>query len=256
MKLPTPTNSQGDVKVANQNRDSKSLDLDFVKILAPPTSITSQANPGDTSIDVTSTAGFADKVVVGLTSSLGYFYFGEQVGAVAGNTINLDTPIDRTFAVDTTTNAFAATRNLAVDGSTTTQIFQVGPFSTPGLQIEITRIHGYIQDATAMDDALFGGIAALTYGIVLRKNNAEFDNVWNIKTNGRFAQITGGDFNYTEKAPAGSYGARARNTYTGEDKHGTAIRLSPGDTLEILVQDDLTGLEFLHFMAQGHYVIQ
>jgi hypothetical protein len=229
------------------------LDLDFIRLLAPPTTLLSDVNPGDTTIDVTSTTGFVAGSVVGLVLVTGQFYFGEQVGAIAGNTVTLDTPIDRQFP-SATTNVLPASRDMAVDGSSTTQIFQIGGFGTPDLKVDITRVHGYIQAATAMDDAKFGDLTALTNGIVLRKNDTIIDNFWNAKTNGRIGLICGGDFNYTDRAPGGSEGARFRNTFAGPEKHGVVVRLSAGETLEVLIQDNLTGLEEFHMMAQGHFV--
>ena len=78
--------------------------------------------------------------------------------------------------------------------------------------------------------------------------------IWNAKTNGELALICASDFYYTDKAPAGQNGARFRNTFSGQDKHGVTIRLAPGETLELVVQDDLTLLSVFNMMAQGHFV--
>jgi hypothetical protein len=104
-----------------------------------------------------------------------------------------------------------------------------------------------------MDDSLFGGITALTNGVVLRQNNGVMTNIWNVKSNGEFGLLCFDTFE-TSKAPAGSFGFRFRNTYAGQAKHGVTLRLEPGDTLEVLIQDDLTDLEDFAMMAQGHVV--
>jgi len=105
-----------------------------------------------------------------------------------------------------------------------------------------------------MDDSKFGDIAGgLTNGVLLRQNNGEINNIWNVKTNGEFGLLAY-DTAYTDKAPAGSEGFRFRNTYAGQSKHGVTLRLQPGETLEILIQDDLSGLEVFNVMAQGHIV--
>lgn len=141
---------------------------------------------------------------------------------------------------------------MAVNGAVTTQVFQIGP--TGGvIEVDVTRLMGYLQSGTAMDDSLFGSLGALTYGIVLRHKNGTTQNIWNAKTNGEMALLCY-DFTYTTKAPAGQFGARFRNSYGGQDKHGVTIRLDPGDTLELLVQDDLTGLGVFNMIAQGHIV--
>lgn len=113
-----------------------------------------------------------------------------------------------------------------------------------------------MEDSTAMDDAKFAGQTALTNGVVLRiKHNGTgtYENVWNVHSNGEFGLLTF-DSAYTSKAPAGYNGFRWRNTYAGQSKHGVTLRLELGEILEVLIQDDLTGLNKFHIMAQGHLV--
>ena len=119
----------------------------------------------------------------------------------------------------------------------------------PSIVVDITRIMGTIIDGVAMDDGKFGGIDALTNGIVLRLNNGVISNHWNAKTNGDLGLICF-DSAYTEKAPAGENGFRFRNTYAGPSKHGVTLRLGVGEILEILVQDNLTALTDFQMMAQ------
>jgi len=104
-----------------------------------------------------------------------------------------------------------------------------------------------------MDDGKFGGGSALTNGIVLRANNGDMTNIWNVKSNGEIALLAF-DAQYADKAPAGLNGFRFRNTYGGQSKHGVVIRLGFSEKLELLVQDDLTGLDGFTMMAQGHVV--
>ena len=91
----------------------------------------------------------------------------------------------------------------------------------------------------------------MTNGIVLRVSNGVKTNIWNAKTNADLA-LLGFDFIYPDKIPAGTYSARFRITYNGQDKHGVTLRLEPGDTLELIVQDDLTDLDLFYMMGQGH----
>ena len=250
-----PRESNGGVPVNVQDQHSKMLDLDFIRSLGA-TTLAANAEPNDRTITLTDATGFSAGDVIGVFSAgTGLFYFGEQIGASAGNVITLDTLMDRQHLAGS--NVIRATRNLAsIAGSAGSPIiYQIGPIGAI-LEIDITRITGYIQDATAMDDAMFGGLGApLTYGISLRHNNGVIDNIWNAKTNGRLALVSASDLNYTEKAPSGSNGLRFRNTYAGQEKHGVTVRLMPSDTLELLVQDAaITGLEIFNLMAQGHVV--
>jgi len=243
--------SNGALAVNIQDQHSLALDLFFIQ-QQEITTLSLNATENNNEITLTDITGFTDGTYVGIFSATGIFYFGEQIGAAAGNTITLDTPLDKNF----TSGSFviAATRNLNVNGAITPQVFQVGPVGgQTGVEIDITRIMGYLQDNAAMDDGSFGGIGALTNGIVLRQNNGVMNNYWNAKTNGELALFSF-DFTYTTKAPAGSYGARFRNSYAGQEKHGVTIRLEPGDTLELIIQDDLTDLQDFKLMLQGHIV--
>jgi hypothetical protein len=247
-----PGESNGAIPVNVQDQHTRALDLKFLKTTAAITTLSSAASKGDRTIDVTVTTGFIAGVTVGLSTPEGLFYFGEQVGAISGNTVTLDTPLDKDYPAGA--NAFPASHNMNVDGSTTPQVFQVGPVGlATGISVDITRIMGYIQDDVAMDDAKFGGISKLTNGVVLRVNNAEMQNIWNVKTNGEIGLLCY-DSAESQRAPAGSYGIRWRNTYASQGKHGVTLRLDPGYKLEVLIQDDLTGLEDFQMMAQGHYV--
>lgn len=246
-----PLESNGAIPVNIQDQHSLAIDLNFIQSQGA-TTLSLDISAEDNTITLTDATGFVDGNVIAIFSSAGIFYFGQQVGVAAGNVITLDTPVDQDFSSGD--NVIRASRNMNVDGSGTTQIFQVGPVgSGTGIEIDITRILGYIQDNVAMSDDKFGGIAALTNGIVFRHNNTTINNLWNAKTNGELALLCF-DFTYTDKSPANSYGARFRNSYAGQEKHGVTIRLAQGDILEILIQDDLTGLEVFNAMAQGHIV--
>ena len=244
--------NNGGIDVNLQDQVTPALDLRFIQP-QNQTTISAQADPEDLTLTLTSTTGFIDGSVVGLFGPLGEFYFGTQIGAPAASVITLDTPIDKTFASGS--NVISTSCQMAVNGSVTTQVFQIGPIGVAQeTQVDITRVLGYIQTDSAIDDALFGNLAPLTNGVVLRHNNTVIDNIWNVKTNGDLGLLCF-DAMTTDRAPAGSFGFRFRNTYAGQNKHGVAIRLSPGETLEILIQDNLAALESFVMMAQGHIVL-
>jgi len=245
-----PLESNGAVPVNVQDQHSRALDLDFVDITAT-TTLSADPAVGDLTITVTSTTGYVDGAYIGIFSAGGLFSFFHQVGAVAGNVVTLDRPLDADFESGDTT--FSGAVGMNINGAVTTQVFVIGPVMTA--EVDITRVLGYIQGATSMDDGDFGDIAALTNGVVLRKHDGSggYQNQWNLKSNGEIGLLCF-DSAYTDKAPAGSYGFRFRNTYAGQAKHGVTLRLLPGESLEILIQDDLTGLEDFRLMAQGHLV--
>ena len=106
-------------------------------------------------------------------------------------------------------------------------------------------------DQTAMDDAKFGGITALSNGLIFRIVNSFQKSIFNFKTNGDFRQW-GYDLDYASKAPAGFYGVSSRITFGGKEKHGVVLSISGDDELQIIVQDDLTALDTLRISAQGN----
>jgi hypothetical protein len=240
-----------EVNSYNQNAATRPLTLYFVKGNVAPTTTTADTAIGDLTVTLTDATGFVDGTYVGLFSGGGNFYFGTQIGAPAGNVITLDTPIDAVFLAGA--NALSSSKDVNVNGDITPQTFQIG---TPGsgIEIDITRITGFIQGAGTMDDAKFGDRVALPKGLVLRRVDGTTINLWNVHSNGELALVCASDLDYTTRSPGGSSGLRFRNTYNGQDKHDTVIRLCPGDTLELIVQDDLSTLEIFNVMAQGREI--
>ena len=242
--------SLNDIRVLDQT--SQSIDFFFGR-LDTLTTLAAQADPEDKTLTLTSATGFVDGTRLGIFSAddPDVIYLGDQIGAPAGNVVAVDSPIDQTLPV--TSAVAGVTTNMAVDGSSTTQVFQIGPVGAGSTSVvDITRIMGHLLDSTAMDDGKFGGISALTNGVVLRKNDGVMKNLWNVKTNADLELICF-DFNYSDKAPGGQFGANFRNTFGGQGAHGVVLELLPGEYLEVLIQDDLTGLDEFRMMAQGHF---
>lgn len=167
------------------------------------------------------------------------------------NTLTIDTPLD--FSFTTEASVSNRTPQLNVDGSVTPVIATLGPI--PCNSWDITRVIMSMTHAASGDDGKFGGITALTNGIVLRKSNGDHHTIFNAKTNGELRERMY-DVTYNDKAPAGTYGTSTRRSFAGPDKNGVTIRLDgdKGDKLEILIQDDLTTLTSFRVVAQGHLV--
>lgn len=245
---------RGNVEVAIQDQFSPAIDAFFgmpvgVTTLAVETAI------DDLTISVAdaSSASVGDRVLlieVDPDPAPGQFYLGTILG-IAVNDITLDTPINFAYEIGT----ICAFRNseIAVDGSITTQIFDF-PVSAGVTSLDITRFMFTMECDGAPDDSKFGNLPALTNGIVMRKQGiTDIQNFWNIKTNGDFAALSY-DVTYSDKAGAGNHGVRCRMSYGGQDKHGVTIRLAPTESLELLVQDDLSGLVRFIIAVQGHVV--
>lgn len=252
INITNPLDVNGNIEVAVQDQHTLALDLNFIQAQGAPTTLSAQADIEDTTLTLTDATGFVDGNIIALLSGTGFFYFGTQIGAAVGSVVTIDTPIDNTFISGTT--VLRASKDMNVVGSLASpEIFQIGPVGVD-IEVDITRVNGYIQSGTAMDDSLFGGLAALTNGVVFRKTNGTNQNFWNVKTNSDLAMLAGVDANYTDRAPAGSFGFRYRISYGGQDKHGVTIRLEANEILEILIQDDLSTLEVYSMIGQGHVV--
>lgn len=178
--------------------------------------------------------------------------FQAEVLNVIGDTIIFDTPLDFNFG----TNAYGcrANINMAVDGSSLPHpLFIAKPITGQWtVQWDITRIVCSIKDNTAMDSGKFGGITALTEGVILRKKNGVFKNLFNVKTNGDYAD-SAFDVEYDDRAPSGTFGFRVRKTWAGQEKSGVAIRLDAdkNEELQNVIQDNLLGLSDYRCKVQG-----
>jgi hypothetical protein len=246
----------GSINVNVQDQTSPPLDLYFQQAIGAPTQLTNSVAIDDNTMTVDSVANISVGNYVGVFCRIcGRFYFG-TVLAVNGLVVTLDTPFDYAFMAGE--NVISTTIDLAVDGTLADpSIFIIaGPRGETEFSIDITRINISIVSSDPPDDGKFGGIDALTNGIVLRRKDGDIRNIWNCKDNATLGILSGIDTVYSQRTvPQGSYGTKSRISYAGQEKHGVAIRLYPGDFLQLLVQDPLSALTSFKIMAQGHIVV-
>lgn len=178
--------------------------------------------------------------------------FSTKVLDVVGDTLTVDSPIPYPFSI-AGADLFNLTLDMNVNGSVTPVVFGIN--NSLESSLDVVRIIIHITSTTSMDDGKFGGLDALTRGVVFRKRRVDGNYItyWNAKTNGSFGEVAFDKY-YDDKAPAGIYGLTVRITYAGQAKHGVAIRLLPGEAIEMILQDDLTGLDSFRIMTQGHLV--
>ena len=176
------------------------------------------------------------------------FYQG-IVTAVATNLITLDSLLDYAFTVGASAERRLSQMN--VNGTTTAAVYSLSP--PAGTAWDVCSLSFAILDATEMDDSKFGAVPALTRGIQLRRVNGQTQNLFNIKTNGGF-EVFGFETRYASKAPAGSYGFAGHTHFNGPEYNGAVVRLEEGDELQLIIQDDLTGLVSFLAMIHGHVV--
>lgn len=245
--------SDGSQDVNVQDQTTPPIDFFFLQINGAPTTLFSDPVVGLRQVAVNDATNFNTGDYFGMfNAEQNRYYFGEILN-VAGITITLDTPIDFQYVAGDTAASFE--RNLNADGSLTPQIFQVevGPNATSA--IDITRIMISFITATAVSLEKFGDLAKLTNGCVLRRVDGETRNIFNVKDNGEIANLCFDYSPYSASNPQqGQDGAKFRYTFAGQDKHGVAVRLNPGDKLQWVIQDDLTGLTQFRVIAEGHIV--
>lgn len=214
----------------------------------------------DYTVTLTSATGVSNgKLITIFDPTAVRFASFRAVGAPVGNIVRLDSPSP--FAFPSGSYVDVGDINMAVDGSTTPVVFGVrnnaGAVPPPGLELsmDVTRLMTTGLCDSAVSLQLFGNIAALTNGIVLRKRDGEIFNIFNVKSNEGIAAIAF-DFNvYASSHPTqGIDGFQSRLTFAGQNKMGVTVRLAINEDLELIVQDDLTGLVSLTMIAEGSLV--
>jgi hypothetical protein len=198
--------------------------------------LTSGIAVGDTVINVGSSTG----VVAGEAITI---YEGKRmsqfiVAGTTATTITINPSSD--FAYTTAALVESGPWNMAVDGSVTPQIFTIK--CPPSGRFYIHAFNHTILDQSVMDDAKFGGLTALTNGIVVRRTNGGTKNLSIIVNNTGFYEF-GYDTSYSAKAPAGYYGFKARKDLGQVNGITGLLKGADDDEFQLIVNDDLTGLD-------------
>jgi hypothetical protein len=218
----------------------------FLQFTGDDTTLAVAASAGDTDIDVVDASAYSD-VEPGTQIEINGERFHFHVKDIVVNNITLDRPLDQAHPIGTTVKSIT-TELVGVGTITSPLSYRISP--PPDEIWQITRILINITDGTAMDDGKFGGMTALSNGVVIRANrNGVFQtgSIW--KTNGDMA-LDMFDINYTDKAPAGQNGLRGRWTFT-KAEFIVELNGATSDFAEILVQDDITDLVGYNIKAQG-----
>ena len=217
------------------------------------TTLAVDASAGDTSIVVVDGSAFTNGNPFQIESATNIeVTFPTIISGGGTNTFILDRPLDNSFSIGDTVEEVAT--NMAVAGSISSPVsFKLIPDTEQTWHI--VRFLLAMVHSTSGDDSRFGDIAGgLTNGCVLRGYNAEaglYRTFTNWKSN---FDIKMDMFNLpnTDKAGAGNFGTNGRGSI--RDGTGASPRLvgANDDYLELLVQDDLTGLIKFNLKGQGH----
>jgi len=249
------TDGKANLDVAVQDQTTQPVGLFSLQGKGAPTTLTANSTINANVVNVASVANISVGDYLGIFSGAseeGRFYFGEVI-SISSLELTLDTPLD--FAFESGDNVISTTRDLNVNGSVTPQTFEVRGPATIGKSIDITRIIIKMICTNKPEFDMFGDITGgLANGIVLRRNNGIVTNIFTAKTNGDLANVMY-DISFLEQAKTqGVNGITGRMTFAGQSKHGVTIRLAAGESLDIIIQDDLSSLESFRIIAQGHVV--
>jgi len=226
------------------------------------TTLTAQATMFGYTINVASTTGMFLPTVTENGAFLILFDVGTgrfmvcSVISILGLVVTIDTQLDFEFPIGTIVDVCIT--NMAVNGSVTPQIFGIrGLGVVPGIdeQFDITRIIFTCITVNPVSLALFGDLPKLLRGLMLRHRDGTVRNIFNIKSNIELEGITLDWVPYDKSKPnQGQDGFSARLTFGGQAKVGVVQRIGPGEDLEMIIQDELTGIVLLEVIAEGHQV--
>ena len=203
----------------------------------------------DTQITVTDATGFNVGGSIAIDSVIDERSY-PSIIAATGNVLDLDRPLDNSALVGALVTHVSF--DCAVDGSTTPISFRIEPHD--GEEWHIRRFTVSMTHSAGADDSKFGGIAALLKGIALRRYEGSvglYTTFTSWKTNADIVSDTY-DISYGDKAGAGLNSTRARFSIYIASGATPKINGANGDYLEMLIQDDLTGLDSFRVKGQGH----
>jgi len=234
------------VDVAIQDQTTEPVNM-YLYNLEASTTLTKTAVVDAATFEVTSATGI--DVADVLTVYEDIYFFQTLVKNINGTSIGVQSPIDHAFTSAAVVEVGAWKFN--VDGSSTNKTYKIK--APPNASFDIYALTITMTDNADMDSAKFGGLTALTNGVLFRHANGVNKNLSFVVNNIGFSEI-GYALEYDPKAPAGVYGLRCRKQIN--QINGVAIRIfgPDGDELQFIVRDDLTGLTIGTVTATGHRV--
>lgn len=211
--------------------------------------------PGDTAIELADVTSFNIGDVIEIHDTVRETTFPIITALPGGNAVILDRPLDFGYSIGADVDVTHVDLRTDVGTLAAPSSHKITP--PPGVVWHIERIILTMVHSTAGADDKFGDLAALTNGVVVRANiNGQFGSFTNWKTNGDIRRDMY-DVNYSDKAggPAG-HGTSGRGSF---NRIGVTVRLEGreepeiSDYLEVLIQDDITGLASCLINGQGHF---
>lgn len=255
-------NSRGHMEVEIASQISPPFMEHFYQLNNGWTSLTVEAVVGDNTLTVADATSVLINGSVVISDVVNARFYIAHVLSVNGLVVTVDTPIDFPYLAGSDV-AFASHDMNVAASAASPQVFGIRLAEPPAslqeeIVLDITRVMHSMITSGLGDLSDFGDIpGGLVNGMVLRKKYTDgtFGNITNIKTNGDFTLVAYDFDRFIAGNPGqGVNGSKWRMTFGGEEKMGTVIRLSAGEDLQWVVQDDLSSILNFENMAQGALV--
>jgi len=247
-----PSEANGAIPVNIQDQHSRAFDLYFQQKVGSPTSLIADAVKDEYSLQATTGHGLlAGDGFVLQDPAAQRGFTGEVVSVAGDNTVNLDRPLTFNFPAASTV-VQETTKDMNVNGAVTRQTFSIGSPLTA--QLDVTRFLLQMTTTDPPEFNEFGDQTALTAGVQMRIINGVTRNLWNAKSNAELANLMY-DLNvYDAEKAFNVNGIAGRMTYAGQHKHGVTLRIAGGESIEVIIQDNLSALLSFRIIACGHMV--
>lgn len=250
-------NDSGSIDVALQDQTTPTL---FMKAIIEEGTFTLLIDllVGDTKFDLSPGHGVSVGDVIEFYSDTRWLQ--AHVIGLIGDEIEIDQPIDYAYP-SATTVCYRGLDELNVNGSVTPVIARIKNVDLL-LSWDITQVDVYLQDATDMDNAMFGGLgSALANGVLWRGKkivdaSTIYKNSFIAKVNADMVLLAN-NFAFNDRAPSGSFSLSLKKLLGGQDNLGVVFRMVMGENaeLQVIIQDNLTGLEAFWVRYEGSVVL-
>lgn len=190
-----------------------------------------------------------------------------RVIAVSTNTLTVTNPFCCVFTTAATVRRVSPDMNINASAASPIVFSQKPPM---GIRWDINLLSINMLDDTIMDDSKFGGITALTNGVVFRTMDGGAQNIFTALDNGCFLRHCDTGNPYSDRAPAGLYGFNSKRIFNGQSGDGVyrdVYTFNPAirkyvvtqeaihtNEFQAVVADNLSGLTRFWCVVRGHVV--
>jgi hypothetical protein len=248
-----PADTQGALNIHDLDNHRRILVAPFTQRDSVVDTLAVAASVGDTAVTVTNGAQFTVGQEVFIEEGNVYQPGTVVITLISVNILTLDRPLDSAYTTSATVEVVNTNLVTTTPGSLgAPQIFCLRP--PPGGDQSVWHIDRLLISATsasALDDSKFVSINPLPNGLTMRELKSQNFTLNNWKTNSEM-RLSFYDISYVDKTGGGLNGMSGRYTFKRVD---TIVEIdgSQGEELQLLVQDDLTGITSLKVTAQGHF---